>query len=108
MKRDLSREEFIRKNNTQTKRSLNLNYIPLTEMRLRDIGQRTFKAEVELGFSKSESKKESSRCYLCHYQFEINNDLCVLCDECLLVKPVDGCIKEVSSKSVKEKWRSRT
>ena len=71
-------------------------------MRLRDIGQRTFKAEVELGFSKSESKKESSRCYLCHYQFEINNDLCVLCDECLLVKPVDGCIKEVSSKSVKK------
>ena len=57
MKRDLSREEFIRKNNTQTKRSLNLNYIPLTEMRLRDIGQRTFKAEVELGFNKSESKK---------------------------------------------------
>ena len=57
MKRDLSREEFIRKNNTQTKRSLNLNYIPLTEMRLRDISQRTFKAEVELGFSKSESKK---------------------------------------------------
>ncbi|MEL0280716.1 MAG: FAD-dependent oxidoreductase, partial [Gammaproteobacteria bacterium] len=46
MKRDLSREEFIRKNNAQTKRSLNLNYIPLTEMRLRDIGQRTFKAEV--------------------------------------------------------------
>ncbi len=39
---------------------------------------------------------------MCHYQFEINNDLCVLCDECLLVKPVDGCIKEVSSKSVKE------
>ena len=102
MKRDLSREEFIRKNNAQTKRNLNLNYIPLTEMRLRDIRQRTFKAEVELGFSKSESKKESSRCYLCHYQFEINNDMCVLCDECLLVKPVDGCIKEVSSKSVKE------
>ena len=45
MKRDLSREEFIRKNNAQTKRNLNLNYIPLTEMRLRDIGQRTFKAE---------------------------------------------------------------
>lgn len=102
MKRDLSREEFIRKNNTQTKRNLNLNYIPLTEMRLRDISQRTFKAEVELGFSKSESKKESSRCYLCHYQFEINNDLCVLCDECLLVKPVDGCIKEISSKSIRK------
>ena len=56
MKRDLSREEFIRKNNAQTKRNLT-NYIPLTEMRLRDIRQRTFKAEVELGFSKSESKR---------------------------------------------------
>ncbi len=40
---------------------------------------------------------ESSRCYLCHYKFEINNSLCVLCDECLLVKPVKDCIVEVKN-----------
>jgi hypothetical protein len=69
-------------------------------MRLRDLPKRTFKNEVEIGYNKVESKKESSRCYLCHYQYEINDDLCVLCDECLLVRPVNECIKEVSSKSI--------
>ena len=42
------------------------------------------------------SQKEASRCYLCHYKFEINNDLCVLCDECLLAKPIKDCIVEIS------------
>jgi hypothetical protein len=31
---------------------------------------------------------EASRCYLCHYKFEIIDAKCVLCDECLKVKPV--------------------
>ena len=83
-----------------TKRTLKDNYVPLTDMRLKDLSKRTFKAEVELGYNKPESKKESSRCYLCHYQFAINNDLCVLCDECLLVRPVHECIKELSSKNI--------
>ena len=57
---------------------------------------RTFSKEVELGFNKSQSNNEASRCYLCHYKFEINNTLCVLCDECLLVKPVKNCIVETN------------
>jgi len=105
MKRDLTNFEYKVKHGVQTSRSLKFNYIPVTDMRLRDLPKRTFKNEVEIGYNKTESKKESSRCYLCHYQYEINDDLCVLCDECLLVRPVNECIKEVSSKSISEDGR---
>jgi formate dehydrogenase major subunit len=105
MKKNYDKSDFSIRKNTETNRSLNKNYIPITEMRLRDISKRTFKAEVELGFNKTESKNEASRCYLCHYKFEINNSLCVLCDECLLVRPVNECIKEISSKTTDSKGR---
>ena len=100
MKRNIYNENYSIQPKKSTKRNLNLNYVPLTQMKLRSLKHRTFKAEVELGFNKLESKKESSRCYLCHYQYDIDNNMCVLCDECLLVKPVKGCIKELSSKSI--------
>jgi hypothetical protein len=77
MKKNYDKSDYSIRKNTETNRSLNKNYIPITEMRLRDISKRTFKAEVELGFNKTESKNEASRCYLCHYKFEINNSLCV-------------------------------
>ena len=105
MKRDLTNFEYKVEHGVQTSRSLKFNYIPVTDMRLRDQPKRTFKNEVEIGYNKIESKKESSRCYLCHYQYEINDDLCVLCDECLLVRPVNECIKEVSSKSISDNGR---
>ena len=105
MKKNYKKSDFSIRKNTETNRSLSKNYIPITEMRLRDISKRTFKAEVELGFNKTESKNEASRCYLCHYKFEINNSLCVLCDECLLVRPVNECIKEISSKTTDSKGR---
>ena len=105
MKKNYDKSDFSIRKNTETNRSLYKNYIPITEMRLRDISKRTFKAEVELGFNKTESKNEASRCYLCHYKFEINNSLCVLCDECLLVRPVNECIKEISSKTTDSKGR---
>jgi len=105
MKKSYDKSDFNICKNAETNRSLNQNYIPITEMRLRDISKRTFKAEVELGFNKTESKNEASRCYLCHYKFEINNSLCVLCDECLLVRPVSECIKEVLSKTTNSKGR---
>ena len=105
MKKNYDKSDFSIRKNTETNRSLNKNYIPITEMRLKDISKRTFKAEVELGFNKTESKNEASRCYLCHYKFEINDSLCVLCDECLLVRPVNECIKEISSKTTDSKGR---
>ena len=77
-----------------TSRSLRMNYIPLHDMSTLNIKMRTLTKEVEIGFNKKNSTSEASRCYLCHYKFEINNTLCVLCDECLLVKPVKDCIIE--------------
>ncbi len=41
--------------------------------------------------------QEASRCYLCHYKFEIIDAKCILCDECINVKPVEGCIVEISA-----------
>ena len=79
-----------------TKRNLKMNYIPLNAMKTLKISDRKNYKEVELGYSKRESTKEATRCYLCHYKFEINNNLCVLCDECLLVKPVTNCIVEIN------------
>ncbi|MEX2607399.1 MAG: FAD-dependent oxidoreductase [Kiritimatiellia bacterium] len=52
--------------------------------------------EVETGLSEADSKTEASRCYLCHYKFEIDNELCIYCDRCLKVTPVEGCIVKVS------------
>ena len=96
MKRDVFNSEIKVTNIETTGRNLKLNYIPINEMPTVNISQRTFKREVEKGYRKNVSYYEASRCYLCHYKFEINNDLCVLCDECLLAKPIKDCIVEVS------------
>jgi ferredoxin len=48
--------------------------------------------EVELGLDETTAKTEAQRCYLCHYKFEIDNSLCIYCDRCLKVMPVEKCI----------------
>jgi formate hydrogenlyase subunit 6/NADH:ubiquinone oxidoreductase subunit I len=53
--------------------------------------------EVETGLSRDAAMTEASRCYLCHFKFEIDNDLCIYCDRCLKVKPVEDCIVKVSA-----------
>lgn len=52
-------------------------------------------AEVEMGFKLDEAELSASRCYLCQYKFEINQDKCIHCDWCIDVAPRD-CIKRVS------------
>ena len=61
--------------------------IPLTE--------RSFKAEVETGYTQKLANVETMRCYLCHYKFEIDNDICIYCEKCLEVKPHDDCIVRI-------------
>ena len=61
--------------------------IPLTE--------RSFKAEVETGYTPKLANVETMRCYLCHYKFEIDNDICIYCEKCLDVKPHDDCIVRI-------------
>jgi formate dehydrogenase major subunit len=79
-----------------TGRTAQMNAIPLHPMPTLQLDQRGRDAEVETGYEQPQALAEASRCYLCHYKFEINDAKCVLCDECLLVKPVPGCIVEIT------------
>lgn len=65
--------------------------MPLTDIpgRARD------NAEVEQGFKKDGIPVAATRCYLCHYKYSIDNDLCIHCDWCIEVAP-RACIKKVS------------
>ncbi len=97
MKRTIHKNFIAIKNVKTTNRDLQMNYIPINKMPTLKFNARNKNNEVEIGYKKNQSMHESSRCYLCHYKFEINNSLCVLCDECLLVKPVKDCIVEVKN-----------
>lgn len=52
-------------------------------------------AEVELGHTEEETQLHATRCYFCHYKYEINQDACIHCDWCIAVAPRD-CINRVS------------
>lgn len=80
-----------------TGRTRELDAIPRQGMPALDADRRGLKDEVETGFELAAAKAEASRCYLCHFKFEIDNDLCIYCDRCLKVKPVEKCIVKVSS-----------
>ncbi len=89
----------------ETGRTRAMDEIPRQTMPVVPLENRTVSAEVELGFNDEVATCEASRCYLCHYKFEIDNDLCIYCDRCLKVKPVEKCIVKVSSLSHDEKGR---
>jgi ferredoxin len=80
-----------------TGRTPQMNVIPIHPMPTLPVIERTLTAEVETGFPPVTAGEEASRCYLCHYKFEIIDEKCVLCDECLNVKPVEGCIVEIAA-----------
>jgi formate dehydrogenase major subunit len=79
-----------------TGRTREMDEIPVHVMPLLPPDDRSFTAEVETGFSAADAKSEASRCYFCHYKFEIDDNKCILCDECLMVKPVPNCIVEIT------------
>lgn len=64
--------------------------IPVTPLRRREDD-----AEVEVGFTEELTGTHATRCYLCHYKFEIDQDKCIHCDWCIKVTP-RNCIKRVS------------
>ena len=80
-----------------TGRSAAMNLIPIHPIPVIPVAKRSLHAEVETGFARPQAKEEASRCYLCHYKFEIVDPKCVLCDECLKVRPVEGCIVEIAA-----------
>jgi formate dehydrogenase major subunit len=51
--------------------------------------------EVDLGFDDQDTKVHSTRCYLCHYKFEIDQDRCIHCNWCIDVSP-RKCIHQIS------------
>jgi formate dehydrogenase major subunit len=79
-----------------TGRTASMNTVPLHPMPTLPSDRRGLEDEVESGYDEAQALMEASRCYLCHYKFEIIDAKCVLCDECLLVKPVPGCIVEIA------------
>jgi len=81
----------------KTGRTRAMDDIPRQQMPHLSADQRNRTAEVEAGFKSDTAKTEASRCYLCHYKFEIDNDLCIYCDRCLKVKPVETCIVKVKN-----------
>ena len=60
------------------------------------MSERDDSAEVELGFDEASTGVHATRCYLCHYKFEINQDKCIHCDWCIKVAPRKNCIKKIS------------
>jgi NADPH-dependent glutamate synthase beta subunit-like oxidoreductase/NAD-dependent dihydropyrimidine dehydrogenase PreA subunit len=88
-----------------TGRTPEMNVIPLHPMPTLPVARRSGSAEVETGFDRDSAREEAARCYLCHYKFEIIDAKCVLCDECLKVKPVEGCIVEVAELGRDEEGR---
>src|SRR5262249_12689229 len=65
-----------------TGRKPEMNAIPLRPMPTLPLDRRGLEEEVETGFEQPQALMEASRCYLCHYKFEIVDEKCVLCDEC--------------------------
>jgi NADPH-dependent glutamate synthase beta subunit-like oxidoreductase/ferredoxin len=59
------------------------------------LAERSLRAEVETGYTPQLANRETMRCYLCHFKFEIDNDICIYCEKCLEVKPHDDCIVRV-------------
>jgi len=77
----------------ETDRKRDYDFIPRQRMDETPLYERRIKnKEVELGFSKETSLIESRRCYLCHYNFQIDIKRCIYCLACIDVMPVD-CIK---------------
>ncbi len=50
--------------------------------------------EVDLGFRGTQVNDHATRCYFCHYKFEIDHEKCIHCNWCIDVTP-RNCIKKI-------------
>lgn len=71
--------------------------LPRQPMPVLPIAQRGIGDEVECGLGEEQAREDARRCYLCNLKFEIDNDLCIYCDRCLKVKPVENCIVKIKA-----------
>ncbi|MDR4504486.1 MAG: FAD-dependent oxidoreductase [Candidatus Scalindua sp.] len=85
-----------------TGRKREYDFIPAQPMGTTHMRDRQIKnKEIETGYSKEESVLEAQRCYLCHYNFQIDIKRCIYCLACIDVMPVD-CIKMAKDVQVTE------
>ena len=72
------------------------DFLPPEKMPHLPLAERKQTTEVELGFRNAQAITEAHRCYLCHYNFQIDLDRCIYCMKCIDVMPVD-CISLAKS-----------
>jgi formate hydrogenlyase subunit 6/NADH:ubiquinone oxidoreductase subunit I len=77
------------------------DFIPPQKMPTIPVAERTKTAEVETGLIGEQAVTEAHRCYLCHYNFQIDLDRCIYCMKCIDVMPVD-CIHLTKNISVND------
>jgi formate dehydrogenase major subunit len=77
------------------------DFIPAEPMPELPLEERGATDEVERGYTRIQSLVEAHRCYLCHYNFEIDVDRCIYCMKCIEVMPVD-CIHLVKDVTERE------
>ena len=89
----------------ETGRKRDYDFIPVQHMDTTHMRDRIIKnKEVETGYSKEKSVVEAKRCYLCHYNFQIDIKRCIYCLACIDVIPVD-CIKMAKDIEITGRWR---
>jgi formate dehydrogenase major subunit len=81
----------------ETGRVPELDDIPRQKNPTIPLKARSLRAEVETGYTAQLANREAMRCYLCHFKFEIDNDLCIYCEKCLAVKPHEKCIVRIDA-----------
>ncbi len=85
-----------------TGRKRDYDFIPAQPMDTTPMRDRQIKnREIETGYSKEKAITEAKRCYLCHYNYQIDISRCIYCLACIDVMPVD-CIKMAKNIEVAE------
>jgi len=98
-------EAAIIEDGRPTGREREMDFVDRVEMPTLPVPERTFTAEVETGFDVAGSKTETSRCYFCHYKYEIDNTRCIKCDQCIQVMPRPECIVRVTKVDTDDEGR---
>ena len=96
MNQDRLADYFISEPVATTGRDRALNARPRQPMPCQLVQHRTVADPDELGYDPETARQEASRCYLCHYVYEIDAAACIYCHKCLEVKPLDKCIVKIS------------
>ena len=90
-----------------TGRTREMDALPRQPLGLAEVDLKDLDREMELGFTRPEATIEATRCYLCQYLFEIDNNRCIYCDMCVQGCPVPNCIVRVNrvARDDKGRWK---